>query len=334
MKFFTQITIYISLFVMINTSFFCGSNPIEEGQKAYDKADYKLALKYFSEARKDQPENQAIKEKMALSYMMHGKNLYEKTRNIKTFYGNFTRGEEFVPDVPSEEFQTEYSNLLFDLARAYISAKPENEIQKEEYLNKSISSLENSLGYNPENKPAEDLLNKIKADNFSSMLEKGKSLFAQAKKQRNNDLYFAAEYYFIKANNFDPQNKEAEQYLSKTRAQTLDVPDIQQDLALAIGDHSYTKGCYLMYVEMQNNTPESIEVRLDNFNLFDKDGNMYSIDKEMMAKLKKDTVMPEKQLSDRKSNGGIIAFKMAKKKDIDYLAYQLSESKTVKKYFP
>ncbi len=322
----------VSLLVII--SLFCSGNPFEDGQKAFDNKDYSLALKYFTEAKKEQPENQAIHEKIALCYMMRGKDIFEKNKNIQSFYGNFNRGEEFVPGDPSPEFQKLYSGLLFTLADAYINTTPENNVQKEEYLNKSISFLESSLVFDANNTDAENLLNKIKSDNFASILEKGKGLFNQAKKQGNNDLYFAAEYYFIKANNFNPENKEARDFLSKTRAKTLDVPDIKQDIAIAVGDQSYSKGSYLIYIEVHNNTQESIDIKQNKFKLVDKSGKEYSFDSTLIAKLKKETVLPEQSLKGLKSIGGIIAFKMNKKAKVAYLEYNLSKEKSVKKYFP
>ena len=44
--------------------------------------------------------------------------------------------------------------------------------------------------------------------------------------------------------------------------------------------------------------------------------------------------LPEKPLTDRKTISGIIAFKMTKKADVDYIGYQLNEKNTAKKYFP
>jgi len=333
MKYLQSSILFFFLAILIFVSFFCGSSAFEDGKAAFDKGDYNMALKYFIEAKKEQADNQEISEKIAICYMMKGKELFEKTNNVKTFQGNFTKGEEFIPDVPSVEFEKTYSDLLLVLGQAYNNAKPENDIQREDYLIKSISVLEGALVYNHENKNAEDLLSSIKSENFLSMLEKGKSLFTQAKKQRNNDLYFAAEYYFNKANNFDPENKDAKKCLSETREKTLNVADVKQDLALAIVDRNFSKGSYLIDVEIVNNTTESTTVKPDNFNLVDKNGNSYHLDRDLMAQLK-DKSLTEKNVSDRKSTGGILAFKMKTEQAIDFLEYKLSDQKSVKKYFP
>ena len=146
-------------------------------------------------------------------------------------------------------------------------------------------------------------------------------------------MYFTAEYYFKKANNFDPENSEAMKLLSNTRKKTLDVPDIGQELALAIADYQYSKGSYIFDVYIQNNTPNPINIKHDNFVFMDKDGITYPLDKERMQTFKTKTLQ-EKSLDDRNPASGIIAFKMKKKANIDYIGYKLDEDKTVKKYFP
>jgi hypothetical protein len=332
MKFFKRFSLFLFTFSLITGFFSCGGNSFEDGVKALEKGDFNLAIKYLSEAKKETPDNQPINEKLALTYMLRGKDLYGKTKNLSAYTGNFSKGEQFIPDSLSEEFQTEYSNLLLDLANAYQSTKPENDVQKEDFLNKTLSSLETALGFNPDNKDAEDLLNKIKSDNFTAIFEKGKRLYSQAKKEDNKDLYFTAEYYFKKANNFDPDNKDALSYLSKTRKQTLDVPDIEQDLALAIADYQFSKGSYIFDIYIQNNTPDPININHANFVLMDKEGNSFPLDKETMSKFK--GTLSEKSLANRNPASGIIAFKMKKKAKIDYIGYKLDDEKTVKKFFP
>lgn len=310
----------------------CGGNPYEEGLNALQKGDYNLAIKYLSEARKEGPENQSIDEKLATAYMLKGKDIFDKRKNLSSYSGNFSKGEEFIPAAPSQDFQIEYSNLLLDLANAYQNTKPENDVQKEDFLNKTISTLETSLGYNPDNKASEDLLNQIKSENFTAILEKGKRLFSQAKKEDNKDLYFTAEYYFIKANNFDAENQEALSYLSKTRKQTLDVLDLDQDFALAIVDQTFSKGDYIFEIGIQNNSPDPVNISYSKFVLMDKNGTSYPLDKNTMSKFK--NALTEKTLTDRKTISGIIAFKMNKKNKIDYIGYSLDENNVVKKYFP
>ena len=324
--------IYLIVISFILLIFGCGSNALEDGIKALEKNDFNLAIKHLSEAKKEKPDDPVINEKLAYAYMLKGKDLFEKRKNLSAFTGNFSKGEEFIPATPSQEFQVNYSDLLFSLANAYQNTKPENDVQKEDFLNKTIAALETALGYNPENNAADEMLTQIKSDNFRQILDKGIRLYKQAIKEDNKDLYFTAEYYFNKACNFDSENEEAAGYLSKTRKKTLDVLDISQDFALAIADHQYSKGSYIFEIFIQNNAPNPIEIKHDNFILQDKNGTTYPLDKITMGKFKNQ--LPEKPLTDRKTISGIIAFKMTKKADVDYIGYQLNEKNTAKKYFP
>lgn len=332
MKQILKVVLSLFALLVIIVFFGCGGNAYEDGLNAMEKGDFNLAIKYLSEAKKGTPENELISEKLALAYMLKGKDLFSKRSNLQAYSGNFSKGEEYIPDSPSQEFQVEYSNLLFDLANAYQNTKPENDVQKEDFLNKTISSLETAIGYNPENLEAEELLTQIKSDNFAAILDRGKKLYLQAKNENNKDLYFTAEYYFKKANNFDSENKEALSYLSKTRKQTLDVLDVEQDFALAIADQTFSKGSYIFEIGIQNNTPDPISIKHENFVITDKDGNTYPLDKATMSKFK--NILPEKSITDRKTISGIIAFKMKKKYKLDYLGYKLNNEKIVKKYFP
>ena len=109
----------------------CGSDPAVEGDNAFKSANYNLAVKHFLDARKQNPaEKQTYEEKIALSYMLRGKSLYEKSRNIKSFSGNFEKSLEYIPENPSDFFKKEYSEILFALGNGYLQSKPENEIQK------------------------------------------------------------------------------------------------------------------------------------------------------------------------------------------------------------
>ena len=63
--------IILSLVILSGLSFVtihCGSDPAVEGDKAFENANYNLAIKHFLEARKSNPaEKQTFEEKIALS---------------------------------------------------------------------------------------------------------------------------------------------------------------------------------------------------------------------------------------------------------------------------
>jgi len=320
---------------LLLVSIHCGSDPAVEGEKAFESANYNLAIKHFLEARKSNPvEKQTYEEKIALSYMLKGKNLYERSRNVKSFSGNFEKSLEYIPDSPSDYFKKEYSKILFALGHGYQEANPENEIQKEEYLNKSIQYLEDALYNDENNAPADSLLEKIKRDNFQKMLNKGEDFYTKAGKTNNGDHYITAEYYFKRASYFDIYNDEAKNMLSKTRKKTLSILNNREDFAMAVADMSRQSKSLILDLTIKNYATSPVKINVENFELVDLDGKSYSLDKTMMETKFKGKTMKDQELAELKFADGIIVFAIPSKVKIEYLGYRLNEDETVKKYFP
>ena len=313
----------------------CGSDPAVEGEKAYESANYNLAIKHFLEARKSNPaEAQTYEEKIALSYMFRGKSLYEKSKNVKSFSGNFEKSLEYIPDDPSEFFKKEYSKILFALGNGYLQTRPENEIQKEEYLNKSIQYLEDALYNDENNSSADSLLEKIKLDNFQKMLNKGNDFYTKAGKTKNGDHYITAEYYFQRAFYFDIYNDEAKKMLSKTRKKTLSVLNNREDFAIAVADMNRQSKSLILDLTIKNYATSAVSIDIKNFEIVDLDGKSYPLDKNMMDTKFKGKALKNQKLAELKFADGILVFSISSKVKIDYLGYNLNEDETVKKYFP
>ena len=332
------IKILLSLAILFALSLMtmqCGSDPAVEGEKAFESANYNLAIKHFLEARKSNPaEKQTFEEKIALSYMLRGKSLYERSQNVKSFSGNFEKSLEYIPENPSDYFKKEYSNILFALGSGYLQTKPENEIQKEEYLNKAIQYLEDALYNDENNTSADSLLERIKADNFQKMLNKGNDFYSKAQKTKNGDHYITAEYYFQRASYFDIHNDEAKKMLAKTRAKTLSVLNNREDFAMAIADMNRQSNSLILDLTIKNYATSPVDIDINKFELVDLDGKTYPPDKKMMESKFKGKIMKNQKLAELKFADGIIVFSIPSKVKIDYLGYRLYEDETVKKYFP
>jgi hypothetical protein len=331
-KFFTYGSLSCLLLLF---SFNCGSDPAAEGEKAYQAANYNLAIKHFVEAKKANPEQKSqFDEKIALSYMLRGQKLYDRTKNVKSFSGNFEKALDFLPDEPTLEFSTEYSKILLAIAQAFMNTKPENEIQKEEYLNKSINYLEDALVNDANNTEASELLDKIKADNFQKMLNKGKEFYTRAGRTKNNDYYINAEYYFKKAAYFDIHNEEASTLLSKTRKKTISILDNREDFAMAIADMNRMKENCILDLTIKNYSTNPVDLALNKFEIVDKNGNSYSVNEKMMNEKFKDKKLSNQKLGELKLAEGYIIFSIPKNVNIEYLGYTLNDEETIKKYFP
>jgi len=313
----------------------CGSDPAVEGDKAFESANYNLAVKHYLEARKQNPtEKQTYEEKIALSYMLRGNTLYKKNHNIKSFSGNFEKSLGYIPESPSDYFKKEYSKILFALGNGYLQSSPENEIQKEDYLNKSIQYLEEALFNDENNISADSLLAKIKVDNFQKMLNKGNDFYSKAGKTKNGDHYITAEFYFQRAAYFDIYNEDAKKMLSKTRKKTLSVLNNREDFAMAVADMSRQSKSLIIDLTIKNYATSPVSIDIKNFELVDLDGKTYPMDNGMMDSKFKGKSLKDQKLAELKFADGIIVFSIPSKVSIDYLGYRLNEDETVKKYFP
>lgn len=335
MRLFSNFVLSVILISFSFSLFYCGGNSAEEAEKAFQSGNYKMAIQLFGKAREQDPNNQMYNEKIALSFMHRGLDFFKKTNNIKAFAGNFEKSSEYIPESPSPEFKISYSAMLFKLGEAYIKSKPQNDIQREEFLNNSLTNLEEALFLDENNTSADSLMAKIKVDNFQKMLDKGKDLYTKARKQKNYDMYFSAEYYFKKAAYFDVHNEEVKDLLSATRKRTLPVLNYRDDIALAIAETKRNKNKLILDIRVKNYLTDPIEVNIENFKIFDLEGNTYPIDKAWMEKNLGKSSLKNTKLDQKKTFvDGIIVLSVPKNIKPDYLSYKVSDSKESKKYFP
>ncbi|MEJ2544353.1 MAG: hypothetical protein P8Y99_09830 [Calditrichaceae bacterium] len=128
--------IFVVLFILLQ---FCGENPVEKGKKAFLEKNYNESIKLLTSSDiAKQSRTDQINEVIVLSYMYRGKELYEKTKNVKSFSGNYKSSLKYLPDSVSSNFKTEYSILLGDLSEAYAKAKAENEFEQDKFNKNSI----------------------------------------------------------------------------------------------------------------------------------------------------------------------------------------------------
>jgi ribosomal protein S16 len=312
----------------------CSSDPVADGDKAFAEGKYGPALNYYMQAKKTNPENAQIDEKIAYTYMKRGAQLYERTRNIDSFSGNFEKGEGFIPDNLSEEFKAQYSEMLFRLADAYYHTKPANEIQKEQYFTKTLDNLEAALNYDPQNTPADSLLASIKQENFQRMFDRGVEFYEQAKKERTNEeLYLTAERYLNRAVFFNPDNDEAKKYLELTRKNTLRILDTDQDFPLAVAGIQQSGDFLVFDITGLNNTGAELEFNPNHMYVTDEAQNRYEIDSEQTAKDESGLTEPA-TLQARDRIDGILAFRIDKSVDPVYLSYEPDQMVMSKKYLP
>ena len=310
----------------------CGSDPAAEGEKAMQNGEYALAVKHFMEAKKKNPQNQTYDEKIALALMHRGEELFGRTKNIKSLSGNFEKGLEYIPEEPSPEFKKEYSKILYVIGKAYLETKPENEKQKKEFLTMGMDYLEDAVYNDETNEEANKLLTDFKSKNFKKMMDRGMEYFNRAKKTDSGDDYLSAEYYFKKAVDFDPENKEAQTYLSKTRKITMTILNYQEDLTFGIAADQRNSDNLVLEIVMQNFTNTPFKIIVDNFELIDQEGNSYPIDKERTKKYA--SILKDQEIKGGKQVKGVMAFTLPKTIKLECISYTRENGEVVKKYFP
>ena len=327
------------LFLLISILLFHCSSPdySAEAEKAMQNANYGEAIKLWEKAKQQENYNNSNDQRMALAYMLKGQELYSKTRNVRSFVGNFDIGQSFIPEETTAEFKKQYSQILFELGKAYNIAKPKNEAEKEDFFSLSISTLKEALHKDSTNVEAGKLLTEIKQNYFQGLIDKGKESYNKGVKTGNVNLYFTAEYYLKQAMEFESANTEILSYLNKVESKTLSVLNYRDGLAMAVLKQEYQKDDLVVYIVIKNYLTESVSVKLENFKLVDKTGGSHSVYPKGMkvqelfgGKVLSDTTLASNQTE----IDGLLVFNMPEKPALSYLSYQIKKNKESRKYFP
>ena len=326
-KAYILITILISAFLLR-----CGGNPEAEGDQSFANGKYAQAISYYLEVKKNKPNNPRLDEKIALSYMNKGLELYQRRHNIQAFAGNFEKGQDFIPEETSDTFNKQYSVLLHKLAHAYYTTKPANEIQKEQYFARTLELLDDALTFDENNSAAEKELADIKSSNFEQTFKRGQHFYQQAKREKNPDLYLTAEHYLKRAVDFAPENAEARKILQKVRKKTIAILNMDSDFPIAVPDKKYQKGYWMIAFTAMNNGSEAITFDPQKVTLIDANDQAYQPDGEFTSKMD-DGLVKAVSLQPRKQLDGNLAFKTNKAVKLKAIQYDLGDEGMVIKYF-
>lgn len=326
---------FLSIVLLITFLWRCGGDPIAEGDQAYAAGNFNGALKSYFEAKKAQPDNVLIQEKIALAYTQRGLSLFEKTKNINTFIGNHEKALKYIPETEtSAEFKTEYSQLLLKLAQAYNTTKAENPIQEEQYFTKTLNYLDEALLLDDQNIVADSMLTALREANFQKMFDKGETFFTQAKKEKTNaELFLSAEFYINRAVSFNPMDEKAQKYLKQVREKTLKIIDLKKDIPFAIANMKRTSTHTLLDITVFNNMGTAIQFDPTKLKIIDVDNNEYSIDNKETDKYDR-ALVTAVNMEPRKQVDGNIVFSVGKSKQLLCLQYELEDGTVSKKYFP
>ena len=324
------------LTVFLLTIFQCGGSKLQEGDEQYASGQYTQAINSYLVYKKENPQATDVSSKIALAYFNKGKQLYDRSRNIDAFAGNYEKAQDYIDDSFTAEQKKEYSSLLYDLAIAYRKTRPNNDIQEEQYFNNTLDYLGMAIENDPQNMTADSMLNKIYVENFQKMFDKGVSYFNRAKKQKNNyDLYLNAEYYFKKAVRFDSSNEEAQKYLSDTRKETLGILENVQPLSFCVTGYKIDNNkntCYIA-VAAKNYSNDPMTIDLNALTLNAADGKVFNVDMKKTAELEK-ALKENTEIKAYDIVEGQLVYNLEPDTKLEYMAYSYDDQKSVKKYFP
>lgn len=316
----------------------CGSDPSGEALTAYHEKDYSTAIRLFKEARTVNKSDTLFQDQLALSYLYRGKDLYEKTRNLDAFTGNYKQAAEYIPEDRSQAFRKQYSQLLRDLAEAYRQTKPSTDLEKETYFDQSVNMVKLAIKEDSTNQDAIALLADIKQEHFEGLINKAKDLYNSAAQKGQLDLFFVSEYVFNQAAALESGNPVITDYLKRIKSNTLDVLNYRDGVALAVTGQRHSRSRLSLEVSIRNYLPTPLSMKLDHFKVVDMDGNdSFAIDRKAMKqnKLLGKTVLEDMVLdANNPIAEGNLVFEVPENVEIRYIAYRYNGNEESRKYFP
>lgn len=293
----------------------CSKAPEERGDEALANGRYAEAVKAYLEAMQTAPDSDALKEKIATAYFRQGEKIYSLRKVIPAFEMRVEKGTEYLPINLSDEMRHTVAEVNLKMAKAYLDARPENQIQKKEFFDKILYYLEETLAYDPANDRAGQMLSEFQKEHFQEMLTKGKSAYDKGK--RDPVSYITADYYLTNAIKFDPESKEAAKYLKLARQKALNVLDPTQSLPLAVTDQVKKEGFLALMVVVQNPDMPDQNISAGDFVLLTKDGQETAgVSSELFAES-----ISEVTLKQGGEISGVVAFPL--KKNADYQRLEL-----------
>jgi len=316
--------------------FQCGSNPLEEGSKAFENQQYSQAIEFFNQVwTADIPEGEYA-EMLALAYLYRGEQVYDRTKNIDAFQLNFDMAEKYISGNTSEEFNKKYVELLLKLAESYSKAGSQNSelYQKHSIMQSKYLGL--ALEYDSTNTAVIDAIEEMKKNNFQKNLEAAKRLYSKGKKKGEKDLFLSAKIYLQKAAEYNSKDTEVIKLKSRLRTALLPVLETSDGISMAAVKSLKKENHLILMLAVENYQKSAVKIKPENFKLTDSRGSKYLIDPEEMKLyeflgqqcLKSTTLDKQSSYTD-----GLLVFNVPQDAAISYLSYCSGDDELSRKYF-
>ena len=148
----------------------CGGDSWEKSKIAFEKGEYNETIKNLKKVKGDISKSNEYYELFSLSYMYRGKQLFEKTKNIDIFKGNFHQSQKVIPKESSDDFKQNYSQLLLELANGYQNTQPKDFHKKEKKYEFIKHILQIAIEYDSTNATSHRLLSEIEQNYFTLII--------------------------------------------------------------------------------------------------------------------------------------------------------------------
>lgn len=316
------------IILMLSLLVACDNDPIQKGDEAFKKDQLLDAQKYYEQALEENPGDDLLKEKLMITYFRTGENFYQTRKLVSAYEGQVRQGFAYLPEVLSDSLKKVIATRLLKLAEAFREAPAENEYAKKEYEDKAVHYLRTALEYDSTNTAVYDVLQSIKGEEVSNLIKKG--LLYQQAGEKKGENYFVADYYFLKALELDPKNKEAATNLRLNRQKALAIYNYEQFIPIKILKQSTIGELLVFEIKILNNTNRIIDLKGDGFTLVASDGT------KLGGFFSEVFEMPylTKRLSSGQEAKGVVSFQQAPGKRFIRLEYDGGGKLTGHKYLP
>lgn len=314
----------------------CSDNLAEKGKEAYHSGDYNQAIDLLTSIKQEEAIDPQLNEMIALAYMYRGKDLFDKTLNIKAYAGNYQLSKPYIPLEPSEEFKGEYTQLMVAMAEAYRKIIPKNNLEKEQFYAKTLEALHKAQELDSANVRMQDIFAQLREENFQTLFQKAQSMYNRAQRTKDWDLLFTAEILLNDAGELDPKNKEVLKLRRQIRQAALGVLNYRDGISMAITQRLYDKDKLVMYLAIENYLDKSITIDIAQIELVDVSGRVYGVDQKEMRVRElfgqpslKNTVLN----SENAYTAGVVAFDIPKNRGVSLLRLKQNNQEIAVKYF-
>jgi|GEM_PF-3290442 len=331
-----KIGIPLLLFNLCLVLIACSDNLAEKGRQAYLSGDYNQAIELLTSIKQEESSDPQLNETIALAYMYRGKDLFDKTLNIKSYEGNYQLAKPYIPLEPSEDFKIEYTQLMVAMAEAYRNVIPKNNLEKEQFYTKTLEALHKAQELDSSNVRIEEIFAQLREENFQALFQKAQNMFNRAQRSKEWDLLFTAEILLNDASELDPKNKDVLQLRRQIRQAALGVLNHRDGVSMAITQRIYDKDKLIMYLAIENYLEKAINIDIAQIELVDVSGRVYGVDQKEMRVRElfgqpsfKNTVLN----SENSYAAGIVAFDIPKNRAVSSLRLKHNDQEIAVKYF-